>query len=231
MAKPFKPEDINLFQAYIPNYRTKAVPNFEYGAGVYANKPSEVIYDPFLVKEVPNLFGHEFEHQLNRKAGKRYGEDFDVVPTRPEYMYWRENLKKFKVNPNDAEENLAFAVQSNAPYIAKLYKEKTGVELSPKSRIFSATGEPLSEILAELSSIESAVKMDFTKDPVLREKLFGKLNTEAMAQTYRSVTGGRQDRLDAKDLPPYTTQKQDRTIADFFKDLKFSNPFGDTTKD
>lgn len=232
MAKPFQPANIGLFKSYIPNYKTIAEKDFAHGAAVYSDKPNEVVYDPRLPPIIPNMFEHEFEHQLNRKAGARYGEDFDAVSTRPEYKYWKENLYDLGVNPKNATEKFATSVEASAPYIAKLYKEKTGKDLDLNSRIWNANKENLSEILAELSSIETVVKMDFTKDPVLRKKIFGdnKL-TEPLAQVYRSVTGGRQDRLDAKDLEPYTTQNQERSFFDYLKDLKFTNPFGDSTKD
>ncbi len=204
-----------MFRSYIPNYRATPIANFNAGAAVYSDRPNEVVYDPALVKQVPNLFQHEFEHQLNRKAGQRYGEDFGIQSTRPEYKFWKENLYTLGVNPNNATKTFAKAVQDSAGYISKLYKEKTGKDLSLKSRIWDASQEDLSEILAELSSIESAVKMDFTKDPILRKKIFGDNKiTESIAQTYRSVTGGRQDRLDAKDLEPYTTQKQEPSTWD-----------------
>ena len=232
MAKPFQPANIGLFRSYIPNYKAIAEKDLSSGARVYSDKPNEVVYDPRLPPIIPNIFEHEFEHQLNRKAGARYGENFEKKSTRPEYKYWEANLYDLGVNPKNATERFANAVQMNAPYISKLYKEKTGKDLSLQSRIWDASNEDLSEILAELSSIESVVKMDFTKDPVLRKKIFGdnKL-TEPIAQVYRSVTGGRQDRLDAKDLEPYTTQKQERSFFDYLKDLKFTNPFGDSTKD
>ena len=47
--------------------------------------------------------------------------------------------------------------------------------------------------------------MDLTKDPVLRKTLF---KNKEVRETYNAITGLRQTRLDARDLPPYTRQSE-----------------------
>lgn len=227
MAEPIKPTNIGLFQAYFPNkkkpYTVVPIPG-EDGAYVDARFPNKVFVDPAYTT-IPNLFEHEFEHQLNRKAGKRYGENFDEIMTRPEYKYWEANLYEAGLNPVDTAYNLRYRVQNSVEDISNALKKKTGQPLDPRSRLWDATLQPLSEVLAELSSLESVLRTDFTRDKEFREKIFGTANTDTVAQVYKSVTGGRQDRLDARDIEPYTVQQQgpqEPSIVNYFTDLLFN---------
>jgi hypothetical protein len=61
------------------------------------------------------------------------------------------------------------------------------------------------EQLAELAAIEAATGVDLTKDPYLRKNLF---KNREVREIYNSLTGLRQTRLDSKDLPPHTRQKE-----------------------
>ncbi len=62
-----------------------------------------------------------------------------------------------------------------------------------------------SEGIADLSAIEAINNIDITKDPVVRKIIFN--NNPEYIEVYKAVTGLRTDRLDAKDLPPFTAQK------------------------
>lgn len=66
-------------------------------------------------------------------------------------------------------------------------------------------GDKLHEILADLSALEQRHNIDLTKDPELRKTLF---RDKAVRETYSAVTGLRQTRLDARDLPSYTRQPE-----------------------
>lgn len=61
----------------------------------------------------------------------------------------------------------------------------------------------LYEQLATLSSLEQSKNKRLTDDPYVRENIF---KTKDERETYNALTGLRQSRLDAKDLPPYTRQ-------------------------
>ena len=63
----------------------------------------------------------------------------------------------------------------------------------------------LYEQLASLSALEQAKNKKLTEDPYVRKYI---LNTPAQRETYDALTGLRQTRLDAKDLPPHTRQPE-----------------------
>lgn len=63
----------------------------------------------------------------------------------------------------------------------------------------------LYEQLASLSAAEQDKNKRFTDDPYVRKHI---LKTPAERETFDALTGLRQTRLDAKDLPPYTRQKE-----------------------
>jgi len=61
----------------------------------------------------------------------------------------------------------------------------------------------LYEQMATLSALEQNANKRLVEDPYVREHI---LKTPAERETYEALTGLRQTRLDAKDLPPYTRQ-------------------------
>ncbi len=65
--------------------------------------------------------------------------------------------------------------------------------------------EEFHEQVATLSAIEQVKNVDLTQDPELRKTLFKDPTTR---KAYRAITGLRQTRLDARDLPPYTMQPE-----------------------
>lgn len=96
---------------------------------------------------------------------------------------------------------------SSAPYL----KEKYGIDnayMDPKF-IREQGRVGLYELLATLAGTEVAQRVDLTKDPELRKTLFKDKNVR---EAYSAVTGLRQTRLDARDLPSYTRlpEKEDR---------------------
>jgi len=89
---------------------------------------------------------------------------------------------------------------------AEHLKAKYGIEdayFSP--RMLEQGGTALYEQLASLAGYEAANNVDLTKDPVLRKTLF---KNKDVRETYNAITGLRQTRLDARDLPPYTRQSE-----------------------
>ena len=89
---------------------------------------------------------------------------------------------------------------------AEHLKTKYGIEdayFDP--RMLEQGGTALYEQLASLAGYEAANNVDLTKDPVLRKTLFKNKNVR---ETYNAITGLRQTRLDARDLPPYTRQSE-----------------------
>jgi hypothetical protein len=94
----------------------------------------------------------------------------------------------------------------NAVGAAEYLKKKYGIEnayFSPS--MLRQGGTALYEQLATLAGYEAANNVDLTKDPVLRKTLF---KSKDVRETYNAITGLRQTRLDARDLPPYTRQPE-----------------------
>jgi hypothetical protein len=113
-------------------------------------------------------------------------------------------------------------LMTSAPYL----KEKYGIDnyyMTPKF-IKEQGNTGLYEILATLAGTEVAQRTDLTKDPELRKTLFKDRNVR---EAYNAVTGLRQTRLDARDLPPYTIQpekeepKKEGMLNKVIKSLKF----------
>jgi hypothetical protein len=65
-------------------------------------------------------------------------------------------------------------------------------------------GSSFEEAVSDLSSIEIVKNIDLTTDPILRELIFN--SDPELIQVYKAVTGLRTDRLDPRDLPPFTAQ-------------------------
>ena len=74
----------------------------------------------------------------------------------------------------------------------------------------------LYEQLATLSALEQSKNKRLTDDPYVRKHI---LKTKDERETYNALTGLRQSRLDAKDLPPYTRQ-DDKTDPSLGQKLK-----------
>lgn len=198
-------QPLGLFQSAFPDYTarlTESSPDTG-GAPAYVryNTPNTVYIDPSVVNSYPFVASHEFEHQLEAKAQKRYGTDQVVENS------FFDNLQKLGYSAEEALANTetfkeAFSNPEILKYLSKKYElptvERGGGYIGNKS----AKDVPLFEYFADLSGIETYYGTDLTQDPFIRKELFG--DDEKLIQAYKSVTGLRQDRLDAKDLAPYT---------------------------
>ena len=81
----------------------------------------------------------------------------------------------------------------------------------------SASGRGFQQSCAGAQAgVEAAQNVDLTKDPVLRKTLF---KDRDIRETYNAITGLRQTRLDAKDLPPYTRQPEEPSMVGKVKKL------------
>jgi len=154
----------------------------------------------------PDTFAHEAEHAMAKKQlghPSAINQKFDELIGRP-----------------DARGKFVLAAMDLAPYL----KEKYGIESGYFNKELLRRNKPevlLYEQLAELAAIEQALGVDLTKDPQLRKTLF---KDQAVRETYNAITGLRQTRLDARDLPPYTRQPEPASKQSFFDRAK--NRFG-----
>ena len=142
------------------------------------------------------VMAHEMEHGL---ANQGLGSAMHGMNTK-----WDELVEN---NPMDSRNGVVRRLLEHAPY---LQKEWGLPEDDVKKGYFSkksiaAQGRLLPNLLPEqmatLSALEQGANKIFTDDPYVRKNI---LTTPAQRETYNALTGLRQSRLDAKDLPPYT---------------------------
>jgi hypothetical protein len=181
-------------------------------------------------REVTTL--HELEHSMDARGGDLYGrpkfalmggmdnnyrayhlmgDDWGPIKETVKNMVDnREKLEKFFGRPLD-----------NAYFRKDTYDNlnSVGSGSSPKA-LFS-------EQLASLSALEQITGKSLTQDPEMRE-LFP--STKMMA-VYDALTGPRQTRMDAKDLPPHTpvpsyTYEQNPALRFIKKTLTGENEYG-----
>jgi hypothetical protein len=169
-----------------------------------------------------NTIAHEQEHLLARQGlgtGAAINNKFDEL------------LGKY--GPTLRAQFVKDAVGS-AGYLEKKYGIKNAY-LDPR---MSTSGSLFYEQLATLAGYEAANGVDLTKDPVLRKTLF---KNKDVRETYNAITGLRQTRLDARDLPSYTRQPEQSEpgMVDKVKqflglaqptNVQYRDPFADTLR-
>lgn len=259
MDKSLKQQNKELFKEYAGVYenRKELVPNqkFNYDVGslfgVKLNKNSESGYHAYVkpgdpntiyvnqllagdLGIVPEALAHESEHILEQRASKRYNKQYPVddffIEALQTTVPGSKKVTWAGVNTGSKlYRNFVNSANSNKKVAERLYN----LGLSPYVGYIgkNLTTKSLREILASLSGFETASNIDITQDPVLRKELFQ--DSEELIQAYKAVTGLRQERLDAKDLPPYTSTLppvKEKSYKEIIMDL-FSNPLmEDTTK-
>lgn len=157
---------------------------------------------------------HEGEHLL----AKRQLEDSTEI-----------NTMFDKLSGKPQSRTLRSTFVSDASRVYPYLQEKYGLDsvyFNPKMLKFQGERAPnlAFEQLAELASIEATTGVDLTKDPYLRKNLF---KNREVREIYSALTGLRQTRLDAKDLPPHTrVQEKDSgrmsDLMEYLRDKQFS---------
>jgi len=160
-----------------------------------SSTPSLMFYNKSVGKTDKLTPGHEMEHVL---ANQGFGRA-SALNTK-----WDELV-------GDGAKRLEMVQRlvEHAPYLASKYGlPPNDVNTGYFSKDVLSSGQAhnyLYEQLATLSALEQAQNASLTKDPYLRKNVF---KTPAERETYNALTGLRQSRLDAKDLPPYTRQPE-----------------------
>jgi hypothetical protein len=155
----------------------------------------------------PSTFAHEAEHLMAKKQlghPQAINQKFDELLGKP-----------------DARNKFVLAAMEAAPYL----KEKYGFSSGYFDKNLLKNNKPevlLYEQLADLAAIEQTLGVDLTKDPQLRKTLF---KDRDVRETYNAITGLRQTRLDARDLPPYTRQPEKNTAQSLLEKTKKSLGF------
>lgn len=173
-------------------------------ATVPNNSPNTILYDPRQIWNMPDsMLAHEQEHVLDNRASSRYGNGWN----KDQAMY--DTYVQAGGNP-EKDYQQGFRSGLATPDVQKQL-EKLGLSDGytsgnpVKTKDGLINGSSLHELLASLSGYEQAKNVDLTKDPVLGKALF---SDPAFTAAYKASTGLRTERLDAKDLPPYTPDMQ-----------------------
>lgn len=156
---------------------------------------SFVLYNPKYGQgeEGSMIRAHEMEHVLaNQGGGQKTG-----VNERWDMLRGTDGAGKAAI-----VSRLAVAL----PYLQKEW----GLPPGMLSAYFEnpRSGLALNELFATLSALEQQRNKKLTDDPYIRDNVF---KTPGERETYNAITGLRQTRLDAKDLPPYTRQPETPT--------------------
>lgn len=210
-----------MFSAYIPDYNIMKQYNDPNNAFVMTSMPSTVFMGMGRAnnQDTERVLQHEFAHQMEGKARQRYAPEGKAsemrgvsgFPYPPTMSFFLQALTKGRIGAVDSpvvikgvvKDQEDFEKRFASPEVKKRFTELFG-ELESRGRLANPADSPFHEILADLNSYEMDRRIDVTKDPILRKSLFK--DDDRLIEAYRSVAPNRADRLDAKDLPPYTSQ-------------------------
>lgn len=188
--QPVEPSILNK-DIQIIDRRDLDVPGEGTTAFVHKRRPNEV---NVVLPQGMGAAGlaHEIEHVTGYKA-QRYGKDKERTDIFHGFLNDIYGEKSGPANAETFRKQMGKNPQMDE-YIRKNYK------VNPAYLFKQDTN--LEEYISDLSSIEQMSNKDITKDPVIFKAVF--FNDPKLAEAYRSVTGYRTERMDAKDLPPFT---------------------------
>jgi hypothetical protein len=194
------------FRAVIPGAHASPYtgPRDVYGYVDQASAPSRMMINRLSqLTEAPHILSHEFEHVLQNNVEKRYGRSWDrdvlnTLANRYLTKYGEKGKSKYI-----AKDDLISSLENSASnkqipdYFKKTYNHPIKYFGGMQPGEFS-----LREQWAEISAAEQQLKKDLTKDPFVRQHVFG--NNQDIIDVYKATTGLRTNRMDSKDLPPMT---------------------------
>jgi hypothetical protein len=217
----YRSKNEGMFSAYLPNYNIMRQYNAPDNAFVMRGMPDTVFLgaDRAKMPDVERALQHEFSHQMEQKALKRYAPNGKAQEMRnvsgysqnPTNSFFLQALEKGRVGQEGSsisrrgadDDMTKFRMSLASPAVQKRFTELFG-PLAPEGRLANVGDSPFDEIMADLNAYEMFHKKDVTQDPVLRKQLFN--DDKRLIEAYKSIAPNRTDRLDAKDLPPYQTQ-------------------------
>ena len=214
-----------MFKAYLPKYNIVKQTRIPDNAFVVGGMPNTVFLGTEKAKrpDVERTLQHEFAHQMEQKARQRYAPN-DLasemravannwnMPPMPSFfmasleqsMQGDKHLKTAKArNTYDL-----FTSNFTKPVVIERFNKLFG-SLPENGRLANPQESPFDEMMADLNAYEMINKIDATQDPVLKKELFN--NDNRLIEAYKAIAPNRADRLDAKDLAPYTSQYQEPT--------------------
>lgn len=169
---------------------------------------SFVAYNPanMTPQDASMIRAHEMEHVLENQSG---GQEIGVNER------W-DMLRNPKEDASKAE--MVHRLADALPHLQKEWGLPKGMMsgyFGMEAKAMDNPGPLLKEMLATLSALEQAKNKRLTDDPYLQKHVF---KTPGERETYNAITGLRQTRLDAKDLPPYTRQAEPKLPGPGFMD-------------
>lgn len=179
------------------------------GRGRQRYAPKDVYRSSEAVKDLIDQANSIKDEKKRKRRLAEISSSLETLEKGPEY-FMQKSIEQRGSTPDEAKGYLnyfkrALGNPEVAEYLLKkfpdLMNQKKGSAIMPFERI-GREGHLLEEYLADLSGIETYKNVDLTKDKFLRRNLF--LNDDDLIAQYKAVTGYRQERFDAKDLPPYT---------------------------
>ena len=214
-------KQIGIYQAGVPGYKQSVTkPKIKGSPTAYTEEhlPRFATFEEGITQRAPYVAGHEFEHQLSNLSKQRYNIDKSIL-NEPQTDFFFKNLDKSKLDPDKV---LSYMMRGfSNPDVYDYLSKKFNI---PDTGRIGKSNQPFNEYLADLSGIETHYGVDLTKDPFIRKTIFN--DNDKLIQVYKSVTGLRQQRLDAKDLPPYEYQAPTGKMETIYNLLrqKLSNP-------
>ena len=224
-AVPQQPSFDTMQKVAIPNYITQQT---YAGSHVNRNNPNTVFFDQreadLYGGDKKQILAHEMQHQIEwTTKQKGQAEAFAV-----DYA-WLKNAKEL------GKDGRYFYDMLQTRLVDPKVQERL-IELGavPANRVSNnPQKQSLKELLADLSSFETVNKIDITKDPVLKKRLF---NDDTLTKLYKSTTGMSGVVIGDSDYSPYSLEaakawnKQPPTVTEKIQSLFYKDPFGDTTK-
>jgi len=190
------------------------------------------------IKNFQDVFGYSRRgavQNVNHMANSIYSD----ILTREEARLVKKELEKLGVNKNftdnltKMDENYKYGKGALKKYIQEKY-DYNPTYIGRGLKDYFDIGN-FTEGIADLSAIETINNIDITKDPVIRKIIFN--DNPEYIEVYKAVTGLRTDRLDAKDLPPFTAQKpppkEKSKLKKYIEEIEdiLSNPLTKSTTD
>lgn len=229
-AVPKQPSFDTMQKVAIPNYTTQ----LSYG-GSYAKKdtPNIAFIDNNEIARAGadrnQVIAHELQHQLSYLPDQK-GQIVRERFASPIDESWWKNAKELGKDARVFYEMLQKNLTN--PQVQKRFQELGAVSAS---RVLdNPKQQPLTELLADISSFETKTGKDLTKDPVLQKYLF---NDDTLTKLYKSTTGMSGVVIGDSDYTPYSLEaakawnKQPQTVFSSLQSVFDLPPFKDTTKD
>ena len=159
---------------------------------------------------------HELEHSLSERGGNPLGKlskegkpivmdnnyRFDVLYNQDKKIGGEGRFARFDMMNRFIKNKDKLEKFFGRPFDSNYFSRE------PESGLFA-------EQIADLSALEQVTNKSLTRDPEMRKLLFP---DDKAAAVYDAITGLRQTRLDAKDLPPYTPNyPEEKSMMDWIR--------------